>query len=1207
MMDAILEQVNSMGNAFLDFALPMLVQSSLLIIALLGLDMLLRKRMRAVCRYWIWMIVLVKLMLPTTLSSPTSPAYWFDSDLQGVVTQGPIVSGTSESTSPMTEPPTEVPAILDTMPVARPAEDVRPTPGLAYPVQADTGATVPPAVPAPSMAWQGLAMLLWLGVVITMTLLLVQRVCLVKGLIAQSKDAPPELHALLEQAQKQMKVYRRVALRLSSAAASPSVCGLFRPTILIPHGLTNRLSPQHFRSILLHELAHIKRGDLWVSMCQTLLQIAYIYNPFLWVANAVIRRVREAAVDETVLVAMGEQAEEYPRMLLDVSKLTFSRPAWSLRLIGVVESKRALSSRIRHIVSRPFPETARLGFFGLLGVLVAAAVLLPMARAQKDESIVSPATTSTALTFEGPLEFHKPLPVGIVAGTEEHPDIVRIEWLRFETIAGNAWGVTAHVGWLPETETSWQLKVELLDKSGRVLQHVRDEPTMFTLAPGQADQVGLCFVDLDLDFMQYEGRRHAKLFRVYLEPWQEEVKNTALVDPEMCTLDMTVVDQTSETPLADAAVVVRSSFAGNRHPQENGLYSTDSQGRCQIELSGDGLALVRVGAQKQGFAINQKYWSNSGSWPVGGVMLARLPHRHVLELIRAGSVGGFVQDKEGKPLSEVEVRLNAYVEDASGMSHVSRSVKTDADGRWQVDGVPLELGPDRMSIGLRHAEYGGDNGRNRYLTGQALLDARALKHVETLDKGLVVTGKVLNDRGEPVPSATVMRASRSFNPLPALTDESGAFRWACMADVSAYDPPCALVVEAPGYAPVEQAIDLTQTLDGLEIRLTRGRSITCRVVDTEGEPVVGAWTVVHRIPENSAYSLWQKGTDARGECHVPSMPESDVDITVLKSGYIAVRDLVVGASEDEVVITMRRAMRVSGTVTDAQSGSPIPSFEIAGAYTSKNGPYTSTPSIFVEGMYDLSFDEATPETLQLKAFAVGYEPATSKEIKIDEGQRIIDFKLVRSSTFDETTAGRPREEIQPTGPRRITGKVRDGEGNPVSDAIVSIRPWLAENATTDAKGSFALRTMGTSAVSMREETTTLFARHKARNLAAAIELGANANKLEIDLIPGAILCGRVADAEGKGIPGTVIILYFWHLGSGYPSREETQVDAQGYYEIRAVPSGHSYSVHATAEGYDKKNTKIKMAKAAGDRIEFEPLFLVQVDSSGSRINNIPVE
>lgn len=175
-----------------------------------------------------------------------------------------------------------------------------------------------------------------------------------------------------------------VRLRLMSVSASPSVCGLARPTILIPQRMLARLDNGQLKPILLHELAHVKRADLWVNLAQTLLQIIYVYHPLVWLANAIIRKVREQAVDETVLAAMGDDAEEYPRTLLAISRLAFDHPALSLRLVGVVESKKSLAARIRHIVSRPFPSNAKLGCAGLVLVLAVGAVLMPMAKGKHE-------------------------------------------------------------------------------------------------------------------------------------------------------------------------------------------------------------------------------------------------------------------------------------------------------------------------------------------------------------------------------------------------------------------------------------------------------------------------------------------------------------------------------------------------------------------------------------------------------------------------------------------------------------------------------------------------------------------------------------------------------------------------------------------------------------------------------------------------------
>jgi hypothetical protein len=105
-MNAILEQVNSAGLWFVEFALPMLVQSGVLILILLLTDFALRKKVRAVFRYWIWLLVLLKLLLPTSLSSPLSLGYFFGNQLA-------YVDGTETTTEPAQTAPAIVTPMID--------------------------------------------------------------------------------------------------------------------------------------------------------------------------------------------------------------------------------------------------------------------------------------------------------------------------------------------------------------------------------------------------------------------------------------------------------------------------------------------------------------------------------------------------------------------------------------------------------------------------------------------------------------------------------------------------------------------------------------------------------------------------------------------------------------------------------------------------------------------------------------------------------------------------------------------------------------------------------------------------------------------------------------------------------------------------------------------------------------------------------------
>ncbi|MBP8304839.1 MAG: M48 family metalloprotease, partial [Phycisphaerae bacterium] len=375
-MNGVVECINGAGRSFVEWSAAMLVQSSVLIGILFGVDLLIRKRVRAVVRYWIWMLVLVKLVLPPSLSSPFGLGAFLPATRQ---ITAPFSSAMPDpQPKPVSSPPVLAdPSLLADVAPAAPRLTERP----------DAGNLSPGTRPS----WQGSALMIWLVVAMTLLLLLAQRAMFVRGLVRQAQDADGPMRSLLAEACTRMGLKARPAIRLSPNAASPAVCGLWRPVILVPQDLARRLQPEQARSVLLHELAHIKRGDLWVNLIQTLLQIAYFYNPLLWLANWRIRRVREQAVDEAVLVAMRDRASEYPETLVGVARMTFARPALGLRLIGVVESKGALRGRIRHMLGRPFPKTARLGLCGLAVLTLMGVVFLPMAASQErretDESL----------------------------------------------------------------------------------------------------------------------------------------------------------------------------------------------------------------------------------------------------------------------------------------------------------------------------------------------------------------------------------------------------------------------------------------------------------------------------------------------------------------------------------------------------------------------------------------------------------------------------------------------------------------------------------------------------------------------------------------------------------------------------------------------------------------------------------------------------
>jgi beta-lactamase regulating signal transducer with metallopeptidase domain len=135
---------------------------------------------------------------------------------------------------------------------------------------------------------------------------------------------------------------RAPRLLVTGEALGPLITGLWRPVLVMPADLLRKLPPERIEAVLLHELAHLRRGDLWVAALATGLAVMHWFNPLVWIASRRLTAVRELCCDRTVASAQPEILERYRAALLHVaahsvgmrmpSSLRFVVPSRSLRL-----------------------------------------------------------------------------------------------------------------------------------------------------------------------------------------------------------------------------------------------------------------------------------------------------------------------------------------------------------------------------------------------------------------------------------------------------------------------------------------------------------------------------------------------------------------------------------------------------------------------------------------------------------------------------------------------------------------------------------------------------------------------------------------------------------------------------------------------------------------------------------------------------------
>lgn len=188
-----------------------------------------------------------------------------------------------------------------------------------------------------------------------------------------------------------------------------------------------------------------------------------------------------------------------------------------------------------------------------------------------------------------------------------------------------------------------------------------------------------------------------------------------------------------------------------------------------------------------------------------------------------------------------------------------------------------------------------------------------------------------------------------------------------------------------------------------------------------------------------------------------------------------------------------------------------------------------------------------------------------------------------------------RVTIELVPPPTIAGIVRDSSGAPLPDVQMTVFPGYGMSrgtVKTDANGHYEIlwnpRSIGGSG-----RTFCLIAREMSRNLAVAKEIDESTTTMDLSLEPGLVIAGRVENPEGKGLTKATGYLILWSGNMGSQFGEPFRADADGRFEISALPQDRRYSVFATAKGYGSVSQQVAREDSETNRIEL-PAFALRV-------------
>ncbi len=125
----------------------------------------------------------------------------------------------------------------------------------------------------------------------------------------------------------------------------PLATGFAVPSVIVPTALAAQ-GGEEFECIVLHELAHVRRGDAWVNACERALHAFLFFNPAVLIVLRAIALEREAACDDRA-AAQSRDLETYTRSLASFA-LRRARGG-SVAACGASGFGRATLTRIRRL------------------------------------------------------------------------------------------------------------------------------------------------------------------------------------------------------------------------------------------------------------------------------------------------------------------------------------------------------------------------------------------------------------------------------------------------------------------------------------------------------------------------------------------------------------------------------------------------------------------------------------------------------------------------------------------------------------------------------------------------------------------------------------------------------------------------------------------------------------------------------------------
>jgi beta-lactamase regulating signal transducer with metallopeptidase domain len=624
---------------------------------------------------------------------------------------------------------------------------------------------------------------------------------------------------------------RLPAIRVSAFAPAPLTLGLFKPLIVLPKGLAERIDAEQLRAILVHEAAHLAHYHHWIGLAQWLTGLGFWWNPLLRRVQRGILQLREEVCDDHVLQSRAD-GRDFARVLLDLAARLTDLPRVPATLAILETGYADLQRRITNLLDKEriiVTSMTRKATFSVFFCGLFIALIIPFAGLRADENgkgakkdTLTAATAPRAATADA-AESTAPSdkkPAGETTTPAASP--LRSMRVRVIGLDGKPMaGALVHAGIWTDDTTFKHNRDYTCDADGRTVVELPKSLDILRLWAHKPHCVPL--------FMHWEE----EWFKARNPLPEEFVFKLA----KGATIGGLVTNEEGK-PIAEARIAVECDDPRRDKREEMGQHPIVSshlaEGRDVVSDANGRWSLDNVPADESytvTINVNHPDYVSDYTWgamqAAQGVTSGDLRRRKAKIVMHRGTViSGSVTDPKGRPVPGAVLAWGRDpYDETSGDQMFRHEVYTDAQGVYRLPPRPADNTDLRITV---MAAGWAPNLKVVTCSG-----AKVPSVDFQLQAGRIVRFRFLDESGRPIPKAYVSIASwrggqslyNTKHPMvldtriPERADEKGIYEWTW-----APDDEVRYSCGKPGYKYVMEAI----TADGQEheIRLSKAKPDT---------------------------------------------------------------------------------------------------------------------------------------------------------------------------------------------------------------------------------------------------------------------------------------------------------------------------------------------------------------------------------------------